>query len=186
MRRPAARRQRQAFREDGSGWSVEVLAGLARSLRGTAAAADGALLAAGRKEEFLADCLNQLRDLFKAAANAKGAPPPPPPPPPPPLSGCVVICAGCVAVLPGRGDTAAGVVFQDLLNLPSRAGSRSVIRSTYLVHIMRAPCSTDLLQRRSGGKRRAAGERGGPNTIKLAWHRCGGRLSMSRGPQSLS
>ena len=27
MRRPAARRQRQAFREDGSGWSVEVLSG---------------------------------------------------------------------------------------------------------------------------------------------------------------
>lgn len=53
---------------------MEVMTGLARSLRSVASQADIELGAARKKAEKLAECLDQLRQLFKAASQAKGVP----------------------------------------------------------------------------------------------------------------
>lgn len=64
----------QVFREEATGWTVEVMTGLARSLRSVAVQADAELAAARKKAEKLAECLDQLRQLFKAASGSKGSP----------------------------------------------------------------------------------------------------------------
>ena len=63
----------QVFREEGTGWTVEVMTVLARSLRSLASQADAELAATRKKAEKLAECLDQLRQLFKAASQSKGA-----------------------------------------------------------------------------------------------------------------
>ena len=64
--------QVQVFKLDEGGWTVEVMTGLARSLKGVATLADRELQAARHKAEKLPECLDLLRQLFRAASLSKG------------------------------------------------------------------------------------------------------------------